>query len=92
MMMMMVPAEEDGPGSDEKDEKLECKGDQHPVAGHVALQVLEAQTKHSQLKYWVQDKLSSSSLSSITCGSATMRMGLRKAAVARSREMAGPRY
>ena len=51
MMMMMVPAEEDGPGSDEKDEELESEGDQHPVAGHVALQVLESQTKHSQLKY-----------------------------------------
>ena len=51
MMMRMVPAEEDGPGSDEKDEELESEGDEHPVAGHVALQVLQSQAKHSQLKY-----------------------------------------
>ena len=48
--MMMLPAEEDGPGADEKNEELEGEGDQHPVAGDVALQVLEAQTKHSKLK------------------------------------------
>ena len=44
-----MPAEEDCPWADEKDEQLEGEGDQHAVAGNVALQVLQTQAKHSQL-------------------------------------------